>query len=76
MNDERSIVRFTTLREAAPLFGYRSGDALRKAFENGHLPARCYIRIGTTGRIDVEGLTAHLRAEAERAAGSGLSKSA
>ncbi len=67
-----SQLRFLTLREAAPIFGYRSGDAMRKAFESGHLPQRYYLRIGAARRIDVEGLAAHLRAEAA----TGLPKSA
>lgn len=54
--------RFLTLKEAAPLFGYPSADAIRRAFERKILPDACLVRIGSrTLRVDVTRLTEWLR---------------
>lgn len=54
--------RFSPLSEAAPLFGYRSGPSMRKAFERGHLPADCLLRVGPRAlRVDVDRLAAAIR---------------
>lgn len=53
---------FMSLGQAAPVFGFRTGTALRKAFERGLLPGRFLVRIGPrTLRVDVPGLEAHIR---------------
>lgn len=55
-------VRFPTLNEAAPLFGYPTGAAMLKAFRRGHLAAACLVKVGSRGlRVDVERLADALR---------------
>lgn len=55
--------KFLSLGEAAPLFGFRTGPALRKQFERGNLPGDCLVRVGPRGlRVDVDRLSAALRA--------------
>jgi len=54
--------KFLPLSEAAPIFGYGSGPAFRKAFERGLLPSLCLIRIGMRSlRVDVAALEAWLK---------------
>ena len=54
--------QFLPLSEAAPLFGFGSGPALRKSFERGLIPQRYLVRIGPRGlRVDVPGLGEWLR---------------
>lgn len=54
--------RFVSLSEAAQLFGYRTGAALRKAFERGHLPSDCLLRVGSkTLRVDADRLSIWIR---------------
>lgn len=53
---------FVPLVEAASLFGFTSGTALRKSFERGLIPARLLVRIGARSlRVDVPGFEAWLR---------------
>lgn len=55
--------RFTSLPEAAQAFGYRTSAAMRKAFERGHLPGDCLLRVGSkTLRVDEGKLAEWLRA--------------
>ena len=54
--------KFLALSEAAPIFGYDSAPALRKAFERGLLPTKYLLRIGKRClRVDVAGLETWLR---------------
>lgn len=57
-----STERFLTLFDAAPIFGYPSADAMRRAFERKILPASCLLRLARrTIRVDVERLKAWYR---------------
>jgi hypothetical protein len=53
---------FIPLSEAARMFGFGSGPALRKSFERGLIPQRYLVRIGARIlRVDVVGLEAWMR---------------
>ena len=56
--------RFLALAEAAPIFGFKSGPSLLKAFRRRNLPPDFLVRIGERGlRVDVERLEAWLRGQ-------------
>lgn len=55
---------FMPIAEAATLFGFKTGSALRKSFERGNLPAKFLVRIGAKAlRVDVPGLEEWLRSQ-------------
>ncbi len=56
--------RFTSIAEAASMFGFSSAVSMRKAFERGNLPVDCLLRAGPrTLRVDLDRLTAWMRSQ-------------
>ncbi len=54
--------QFPTLSEAASQFGFKTGTAMRRAFERGILPEEFLLRVGArTLRVDSERLAAWIR---------------
>lgn len=69
--------RFLSLAEAAEVFGYSTGTALRKAFERGIVPTEYLLRVGARGlRVDAARLETWLRGQLAYAPQKAKSESA